>query len=169
MFDRTHGRDKGGLGARTTSTGPQARAALRSNATDHYVTIDTLSTMNHSTMPISTLTPQQRKLRRKLKEDMAKILNRRPVFAQDRYAHMVANAGDWIIAEQAPRRLPLSLRQSLPLELRDLGESLLEETRTLNNRYVGLGFRTAEVMLTGDPEFLELHARTLAWGGEVAA
>jgi hypothetical protein len=126
-------------------------------------------TMNNSTMPATNaLTPQQQKLRRKLKEDMAKVLNRRPIFAQERYAHMVANAGDWIIAEQAPQRLPLSLCQLIPLALRDLGNRLLEETRVLNNEYVGLGFRTAEVMVTGAPEFLDLHACTLAWSGEVA-
>lgn len=123
---------------------------------------------NFATPATLTLTPQQQLLRRKLKEDMAKILIRRPRIAQEQYAHMVANAGDWTIAEQAPKQLPLSLCQLISLELRDLGNGLLEETRTLNNQYADHSFRTVEAMLTGDPDFLDLHARTLAWGEEAA-
>lgn len=123
---------------------------------------------NSTTLTPLALTPQQQLLRRKLKEDMAKILIRRPTFAQEQYAHLVAKTGDWMIAVQAPKRLPLSLCHLISLELRDVGNSLLEETRTLNNQYAGHSFRTVEAMLTGDPDFIDLHARTLAWGEEVA-
>lgn len=126
-------------------------------------------TMTSSVLiPTTVLTPQQQLVRRKVKEDMTKILNRRPKYAQDHYAHIVATTADWVIAEQPVRQLPLALSQLISLELRDSGIALLEETRNLNNQYIGYNFRTAEVILTGDPDCLDLHARALAWGAEVA-
>lgn len=115
------------------------------------------------------LTQSQQILRRKLKEDMAKSLNRRPVGAQDHYAQYAANSGDWTILEQPSRQLPLSLCQLISLELRDHGNTLFEETRALNNRFAGCSFRAAEVMLSSDSEFLDLHRRALTWGEEVAS
>jgi len=107
-------------------------------------------------------------MRRKVKEDMTKILNRRPAFAQEHYAHIVATTADWVIAEAPARQLPLALCQLISLQQRDVGHALLEETRYLNNQYIGYSFRTAEVILRGDPDCLDLHARALAWGEEVA-
>jgi len=119
-------------------------------------------------MPMTVLTPQQQLMRRRIREDMMKILNRRPVFAQDHYARIVATTDDWVIAGARPAQLPLALCQLITLEQRDAGHALLEETRCLNNQYTGYSFRTAEIILKGDPDVLDLQARTLAWGEETA-
>jgi hypothetical protein len=116
----------------------------------------------------SDLTLRQQIVRRKLNEDMAKILNRRPKSALDHFARSVVETRDWTIKEQQIRVLPFGLAQSIPLQLRDAGNALLEETRALNNQYVDSSFRTAEVILACDPDFLDLHARVQAWSVEVA-
>jgi hypothetical protein len=125
--------------------------------------------MNDFIKPSSTaLTPQQQVVRRKLGEDMVKILNRRPTSALDRFARSVAQASDWMIDEQPVRALPFLLSQSISLQQRDVGNALIEETRALNNQYVGCSFRTATVILADDADFLDLHARVQAWSVEVA-
>ncbi|MFZ3287931.1 MAG: hypothetical protein WA191_13940 [Telluria sp.] len=123
---------------------------------------------NSATPATNALTLQQQIVRRKLNDDMVKILNRRPASPLDRFAHNVVAASDWIVDEQPVRLLPLALCQLISLQQRDVGNALIEETRALNNQYVGCSFRTAEVMLAGDPDFLDLHARAQAWGEDVA-
>lgn len=118
--------------------------------------------------PAISLTVQQQTLRRRLDDEMEKSLRRRPVSAQDQYAEKVARDGDWTIGVQPARSLPLALTQLIPLSLRDEGNRLFEETRDLNNRYAGMSYRTVEIMLASDPERLDLGARALAWGEEVA-
>lgn len=121
-----------------------------------------------ATLDTNGLTPQQKIVRRKLSEDMAKILNRRPTSAQDYFAHIMATQADWTIAEQPARTLPFALCQLISLKQRDIGNSLLEETRELNNQQIGCSFRTVKVRLNSDPHLLDLKSRTLAWGDEVA-
>lgn len=114
------------------------------------------------------LTTQQQILRRRMDDEIAKTLLRRPANAQDVYQSRAARAGDWTIRLQPARSLPLALTQLIPLSLKNTGNMLFEETRALNNRHAGSSYRAIDVMLASDPEFLDLRARALAWGEDVA-
>lgn len=114
------------------------------------------------------LTMQQQILRRRMDDEIAKILLRRPACAQDVYQSIAARQDDWTICLQPTRSLPLALTQLISLSLKNTGDMLFEETRKLNNRYAGSSYRAIDVMLASDPEFLDLRARALGWGKEVA-
>ncbi|MGG7605034.1 hypothetical protein [Massilia sp. BKSP1R2A-1] len=124
--------------------------------------------MNTSATPTSgALTLQQQILRRKLNDDIGKILNRRADSAIGKFAHQVATSRDWTVEEQPTSTLPSALRDMITVSQRDAGNALLEETRVLNNQYAGLSFRTVEVMLANDQDFLDLHQRAQAWATNV--
>lgn len=124
--------------------------------------------MSSSAIPSpDVLTQQQQILRRKLNEDMGKILNRRADSPLAKFAHDVVAGADWTIQEQPARTLPLATRDMITLSQRDVGNALIDETRLLNNQYVGFSFRTVEVILANDSEFLDLYRRAQAWAADV--
>lgn len=120
-------------------------------------------------MPISsTLTPQQETLRRKLKDELGKILSRRADNPMSKYAHQVATSGDWTVEQLPSMTLPPEMRDMITVSQRDAGNALIEETRLLNNQYAGYKFRTVEAILANDDELLDLRNRALDWAVEVA-
>lgn len=64
--------------------------------------------------------------------------------------------------------LKCALSQLITLVSRDRGNTLLEETRLLNNRYAGCSFRNVEAILAGEPECLDLRAHVLEWSEDIA-
>lgn len=124
--------------------------------------------MSSSPVLPAVLTRRQQIHRQKLDDDMAKALIRAPSSAADMYAHQVATSGDWLIELQGQRSLPLALCQMIPMPLRDKGLALIEDTREINNEFVGVSFRTAEVILAVDPVLLALHSEITDWGMAVA-
>lgn len=123
---------------------------------------------NVATSGLNTLTRQQKILRKKLSDEMGKLLHRRADSAMAKYAHQVASTSDWIVEEQTVKVMPPVLRNMLSMSQRDAGDALLEETRVLNNLYVGFSFRTAEVVLANDRELLDLQQRAQAWAADIA-
>lgn len=117
----------------------------------------------------AVLDARQQILRRKMNDHLDQVLRLRPLSAQTRYAHMIASDRDWMIAEQPVRELPYALGQLISLDVRDQGNALIEETRHLNNRFADRSYRDIEAILSGAPECLDLQARILEWGEEVAA
>jgi hypothetical protein len=117
----------------------------------------------------AVLDARQQLLRRKMNDHLDQVLRLRPLSAQTRYAHMIASDRDWTLAEQPVRELPYALNQLISLGLRDQGNALIEETRQLNNRFVGRSYRDIEAVLSGAPDCQDLQARILEWGEEVAA
>lgn len=121
-----------------------------------------------ATSTSGALTLQQQILRRKLNDDMGKILNRRVDSVVAKFAHEVATSGDWTVEEQPVRTLPSALRDMITVSQRDAGNALIEETRVFNNQYAGFSFRAVEVMLANDLELLDLQHRAQAWSMDVA-
>ncbi|HAN47853.1 MAG TPA: hypothetical protein DCQ20_03080, partial [Nitrospira sp.] len=66
-----------------------------------------------------------------------RTLRRAPQNIGEAYVASVAKGEDRFILEQAARTLPRSLTELISLLLRDEGNALIEETRLINNRYVG--------------------------------
>lgn len=83
------------------------------------------------------------------------------------YAKTIAGESDWIIAEQPVRTLSIGLTDMIGLKLRDEGNQLIEETRLINNSFVGLSFHQLEAMLTSDLTIENLKSRLLVWGETV--
>jgi len=104
-----------------------------------------------------------------MNDHLDQVLRLRPLSAQTRHAHMIASDRDWTIAEQPVRELPYALNQLISLALRDRGNALIEETRHLNNRFADHSYRNIEAILSTAPDCLDLRARILEWGEEVAA
>lgn len=125
------------------------------------------------TLPDHHAAPQldarQQILRKKMDSHLDALTRSRPTNVQGRYAQMIAASDDWVIREQPVRVLPLSLNQLIKINTRDLGNALIEETRQLNNRYVGSSMRDVEAQLAGDPACIDLQQRILDWSEDVAA
>lgn len=117
----------------------------------------------------AVLDARQQILRRKMNDHLDQVLRLRPISAQTRYAHMIANDRDWTVEEQPVHELSYALGQLISLGVRDQGNALIEETRHLNNRFAGRSYRDIEAILSGSPDCLDLQARILEWGEEVAA
>lgn len=115
------------------------------------------------------LDARQQILRRKMNDQFDQVLRLRPLSAHTQYAHMIANDRDWMVEEQPVHELSYALGQLISLDVRDQGNALIEETRHLNNRFAGRSYRDIEAILSGSPDCLDLQARILAWGEEVAA
>ncbi|CAM8645304.1 hypothetical protein MCEMSHM24_03591 [Comamonadaceae bacterium] len=84
----------------------------------------------------------------------------------DRYNRQCLNNSSWYIREQAVKVLPRSLTELISLKLRDQGNALIEETRQLNNQYVGQLFRDVSVQSMADLNFIELRHKILEWAEE---
>lgn len=117
----------------------------------------------------AVLNARQQILRRKMEDQLDKVLRLRPLSAHTRYAHLIATDREWTILEQLVRELPYALRQLISLHLRDQGNALIEETRHLNNRFVGHSYRDIEAILSVAPDCQDLRTRIIEWGEEVAA
>lgn len=124
--------------------------------------------MSSSTFDSSSVSLRQQKLRERIDDDMAKVLNKSPGSLVDAYSQYVATSGDWALEDVGQLALPLSLCQMIPLQLRDRGNSLIERTVVLNNQLSSFSFRTAEVLLVTDAEMLELRAEIVDWGMDIA-
>ncbi|KHK54103.1 hypothetical protein PI87_16425 [Ralstonia sp. A12] len=100
---------------------------------------------------------------KRIREEDSKVLRREAVTPLDQYQHAVVQFGDWIIREQPVLMLPRELTEFLSLDLRDQGNDLIEETRQLNNQFVGRSMRTVTALLIADIELLDLSERVLLW------
>lgn len=100
---------------------------------------------------------------RRMREEDAKVLRREAETPLDRYTHSIVQSGDWTIREQAILMLPRGLTDFLSLELRDHGNDLIEETRQLNNQFVGRSMQAVTALLVADIELLDLRGRVLIW------
>lgn len=96
-----------------------------------------------------------------------RTLRRAPQNIGEAYVASVAKGEDRFILEQAARTLPRSLTELISLLLRDEGNALIEETRLINNRYVGSTIKTLQAQVVGDLEVIELRDRVLDWSERV--
>jgi hypothetical protein len=101
---------------------------------------------------------------RNLLDRAAKVEGDSPLL---KYARESSTFEDWDIVEQAPYTLPFSITSLITLNLRDEGNALIEETRQLNNSYIGATFRTVDALLLSDLELLDLKDRALDWGAKL--
>lgn len=85
-----------------------------------------------------------------------------------RYISSVAHHEDWKIQSQEPKSLPYAFSELISLNVRDEGNLLLEETRQLNNRYVGWSYRSMEAALKTDLEVIYLCDYAALWAQRVA-
>ena len=100
--------------------------------------------------------------------DMEKrTLRRPPQNIAEAYAASVAKGNDRVILEQVVKTLPRSLTELISLSLRDEGNALIEETRLINNRYLGSTIKTLQAQLVGDLEVIELRDQVLDWNERV--
>ncbi len=85
-----------------------------------------------------------------------------------RYISSVAHNEDWQIKSQDPKALPYAFLELTSLQVRDEGNLLIEETRQLNNRYVGWSYRALEAALKADLEVIYLCDQAALWAQRVA-
>lgn len=85
-----------------------------------------------------------------------------------RYISSIAHHEDWEIQSQEPKLLPYAFAELISLKLRDEGNLLIEETRQLNNRYVGWSYRSLEAALKTDLEVIYLCDHAALWAQRVA-
>jgi hypothetical protein len=100
---------------------------------------------------------------KRMREEDAKVLRREAATPLDRYTQSIVQFGDWTIREQPVLMLPRGLTDFLSLELRDQGNDLIEETRQLNNQFVGRSMQAVTALLVADIELLDLRGRVLLW------
>lgn len=101
---------------------------------------------------------------RKRVDDFADRVKRLP--ATDigiQYAKSVATAEDRLVQVQGEKLLPRDYVELAGIALRDEGNSLIEETRQINNRYAGKSIHDLEAWLFGDLEVIDLSYRVLDW------
>lgn len=103
---------------------------------------------------------------RRMAEEDAKVLRRAPVSPLDRYQQSIARCADWKIQEMPVMTLPRGLTDFLSLELRDRGNALIEETRQLNNGFVGVFMSEVVALMVADFELHDLRERVLKWTEE---
>ncbi|VWC78920.1 hypothetical protein BLA39750_01053 [Burkholderia lata] len=103
---------------------------------------------------------------RRMAEEDAKVLRRAPVSPLDKYQQSIARAADWKIQEMPVMTLPRGLTDFLSLELRDRGNALIEETRQLNNGFVGVLMSEVVALMVADFELHDLRERVLKWTEE---
>ncbi|MDN7445351.1 hypothetical protein QZM64_39980 [Burkholderia cepacia] len=106
---------------------------------------------------------------RRMAEEDAKVLRRAPVSPLDRYQQSIARCADWKIQEMPVMTLPRGLTDFLSLELRDRGNALIEETRQLNNGFVGVFMSEVVALTVADFELHDLRERVLKWTEEAIA
>ncbi|MBP2667059.1 MAG: hypothetical protein H6Q76_2039 [Firmicutes bacterium] len=97
----------------------------------------------------------------------SKFLRRQIKTPLDEYSLSVINSEDWIIQEQPEKMLPRSLTDLISLQLRDEGNALIEATRELNNRYVGITIRKVQALLVADLDLIDLRQQLLVWAEAV--
>ncbi|WP_192386569.1 hypothetical protein [Burkholderia cepacia] len=103
---------------------------------------------------------------RRMAEEDAKVLRRAPVSPLDKYQQSIARCADWKIQEMPVMTLPRGLTDFLSLELRDRGNALIEETRQLNNGFVGISMSEVVALMVADFELHDLRERVLKWTEE---
>lgn len=103
---------------------------------------------------------------RRMAEEDAKVLRRAPVSPLDKYQQSIARCADWKIQEMPAMTLPRGLTDFLSLELRDRGNALIEETRQLNNCFVGVSMSRVVALTVADFELHDLRERALKWTEE---
>lgn len=97
-------------------------------------------------------------------EDLNKKMLRRDVQSPlEEYGLSIVKAEDWVILEQPPKTLPRALTELISLKLRDEGNTLIEATRELNNRYAGYTIRALNALLEADLDLHDLKRRVLVW------
>ncbi|WP_144267748.1 hypothetical protein [Comamonas thiooxydans] len=85
----------------------------------------------------------------------------------DRYNSQVINQTDWVIKEQPEKFLSSVITAHISMKLRDEGNSLIERTRVLNNRYIGRSFKEISTELIADLDLLEIRQELFVWGEEL--
>lgn len=102
-----------------------------------------------------------------IEREDSRILKRKPITDLDDFASKNVKGNDWTIQHLGQIVLPRSITEHLSLELRDRGNTLVEETRELNNAFAGQSIKAATAILRFDISLLDLKERVLEWTEQI--
>lgn len=107
-------------------------------------------------------------IQEKLDQNNKLCLRKAPDTPQGQYVHQIVGKDDWVIEFQPIMTLPVQLTSLISLNLKEEGNALIEETRTINNAYAGLSFKKIETLCISDIEIEDLKSRVAVWAEHIS-